>query len=148
MTCTSLRAGMASSGVCTSAQPPPRMPKIVRIITRNGFRALASMMRSSKRGRVGVSVCRRVGESLCPAFVSVSRGPSGIVILPSPRLQRPLDLGLGVDEEVGAGDNAFGFFQPGNDRVIVDVLPAQLDQPRFQFAFALIDEADVVLAGG
>src|SRR5216684_1554119 len=119
MTCTSLRSGIASSGVCTSAQTPPRMPKIVRIITRNGFRALASMMRSRIGRRVGVSACRGVGESPGPAFVSVSRDSSGIVILPSPRLQRPLDLGLGVDEEVGAGDNAFGFFQSGNDRVIV-----------------------------
>src|SRR6266446_8542881 len=145
MTCTSLRSGMASSGVCSSAQRPPAMPKIVRMRTRNGFRALASMMRSRSRGRVGVSVCRRIGESPSPAFVSVSRDSSGIDILPvarllSPRLQCPLYLGLGVDEEVGAGDNPFGFLQPGNDRVIVDRLPAQFHQPRFQFAFALIDE--------
>src|SRR5947207_10902473 len=65
MTCTSLKSGMASSGVFVSAQMPPAMPKTTRMMMRKAFRELDSMMRSSRNdsGRDGESACRGVGDS-------------------------------------------------------------------------------------
>src|SRR5438270_6333355 len=63
ITWTSLRSGMASSGVRPSAQIAAAMAKRVRMRTRKGLRALASMTRSSKKGGVGDSANRGVGES-------------------------------------------------------------------------------------
>src|SRR6266478_4168518 len=98
MTCTSLRSGMASSGVFVSAQTPPAMPNTVRVTTRKAFLALASMMRSRRKdsARDGESACRGVGDSV-PRFADASsscfRRLSDIVI--SPRFDEPLFRLLG-----------------------------------------------------
>src|SRR5438552_6962785 len=72
MTCTSLRSGMASSGVLRNAQKPPAMPKMVMIKIRKVLRELFSMTDSRKGCRVGVPGCRGVGDS--PMIASLRRG--------------------------------------------------------------------------
>src|SRR5438067_388802 len=92
MTWTSLRSGMASNGVRVSAQTAPAMPKRVRMRTRKGLRALASITRSMIRGRVGVSECRSVGDSEGVGESGNRRiGDSAIIV--SSRSDEPL-LGL------------------------------------------------------
>src|SRR5258707_10702930 len=63
MPCTSLRSGMASSGVLFSAQMPPAMPKTARMIMRKALRELASMMRSMRKEEGGALERWSVGAS-------------------------------------------------------------------------------------
>src|SRR5437867_2244379 len=125
---------MASSGVLVSAQMPPAIPNTTRIITRNAFRALVSMMRSSRNCFLGS------GDGLV-AGVSISA-------LWLPGLDRALHLSFGVHQEISAGHDAFAFLEAGSDLVEFAVLSTQFDVARLQLAFALVDEHDVVSAGG
>src|SRR6185295_14966111 len=118
---------MASSGVCVSAQMPPATPNTVRIRIRNALRALASMSRSMN---VGALECWSVGISA--GFI-----PS-LLRSNTPVLQRALHFGFGIDQEVGAGNHALSFRQSGRYGVVVAVFSAELDEPRFQSAFALV----------
>src|ERR1051326_5186866 len=157
---------MASSGVRVSAQRPPAMPKMTRTRTRNAFRALDSMTRSSRDG-LGRSVGeapphslaetprRRDADSALPysgSPIAFSGGSSDMVIspwlIPSPGLQRALHFGLGVDEEVGAGHHALVFVQPGHYLVELAVLAAEFDEARLESAFAFVHENDVAFSGG
>src|SRR5437016_14004582 len=79
--------------------------------------------------------------------LTLIRSHAQTLLARSPRLQRALDFGFGVNEEVGAGDNAFAVGQPGLDFVHVAVLPAKFDESRLQFAVAFIHKSDVALAG-
>src|SRR6266403_4160145 len=137
MTCTSLWSGMASSGVRVSAQIPPATPKTLRMMTRNGLRALASIMRSSRNGFFCVIA------DVEPVAVSMRLFPLAL-----PGLKRALHLRFGVDEEVGTGDDALGFVEAGFDLVVIAELAAQLDKARLQSTLAFVHENDIPLAGG
>src|SRR6267142_5557097 len=98
---------MASRGVRVSAQISPAMPKTVRMRTKNVLRALASMMRSSRNAFAGGEVL----ESWSFGVVG-----SGIGL---PGLEGSLDFGFGVDQEIGAGDNALALFEARLDLIHV-----------------------------
>src|SRR5438067_1138407 len=92
---------------------------------------------------IGVSECRRAVRRYTDTPTlrhSVSSR--------SPRPQRPLHLGFGINQEIGAGDDALAFFEAASNLVIVAEFSAQLDKARLEFAFALIHESDVALPGG
>src|SRR5437762_14351940 len=76
----------------------------------------------------------------------VTRGTYALTIL-SPRLQSALHLGLGINQEVGAGDDPFRFVQARLDFVEVSIFATEFDEARLKFAFAFIHENDVTLAG-
>src|SRR2546421_6613389 len=128
MTWTSLRSGMASSGVRLSAQIAPAMPNAVRMRTRNGLRALASMIFS-----------RRNGFAWTGAMESWSFGVMGSGI-GSPGFEGALNLRFGVNQEVGAVDNALAIRQPGLEFVNVAVLAAKFEEAWFEFAVAFVHE--------
>src|SRR5260370_38524514 len=113
MTCTSLWSGMASSGVRLSAQIPPATPKTLRMMTRNGLRALASIMRSSRNGFFCV-------------IADVERLAASMRLFPLalPGLKRALHLRFGVEWEVGTGDDAPGCVYAGFDLCGMPDLPA------------------------
>src|SRR5258706_14051298 len=100
MTCTSLRSGIASSGVLYNPQMPAAMAEIVRMPIRNLFRALASMTFSRNVGGGGIV---------------------GVGSITSPRFQRPLYFGFGINQEVRAAHDPFTVLQPSLDRVVGSV---------------------------
>src|SRR5437016_1715987 len=130
ITCTSLRSGMASRGVRISAQMAAPMPKSVSRMTRKGLRALVSMIRSSSGVECRASergACSGIGaigesEGITIQFaifvVSVSLHVPTLLTLPSPLLQRPLNLGLGVNQEICAGDHALAFGEAGVNGIV------------------------------
>src|SRR5260370_25281906 len=135
MTCTSVWSGMASSGVRVSAQIPPATPKTLRMMTRNGLRALASIMRSSRNGFFGVIADVEL--------VSVSMR---LFPLALPGLKRALHLRFGVDEEVGTSDDALGFVAAGFDLIVIAELAAQLDAARLESTLAFVHEKHMARA--
>ena len=60
----------------------------------------------------------------------------------------PLDLGLGIDQEVGAGNDSLSCLQAAGDLIVafpiwvgfIDKLPAYLNEARFQSSRSLIDK--------
>src|SRR5438874_908502 len=129
---------MASSGVCVSAQMPPAMPNSVRIRIRNALRALASMMRSTS---FGAPECWSVE-------VSVSIITPSLLGSLTPILHSALHFGLGVDEEVGAGNNTLALLQSSRYRVVIAIFASEIDETRLQPAFAFVHENRTALAGG
>src|SRR5262245_18938105 len=118
MTCTSLRSGIASSGVLVSAQIPPAIPNTTRMMMRNALRALDSMMRSRRNSFLrseGAAAEAGVGVSMC--------------FLPwaLPGFQCALHLCLRVNKEVAARDDALGFLQTGLHLVEVAVFATQFN---------------------
>ena len=103
------------------------MPKIVKMTTRNALRALASMMRSSRKG---------LGDT---EFVVHS-----VRSLRSPRFQRALHLGFGINQKIGAVDDPFIFFQTGLHFKEIAIFAAKFDKARLQSAAAFVHKNYVV----
>src|SRR5580693_3240068 len=128
MTWTSLRSGMASRGVLFNAHKPAATPKIVSMKTKKTLRALASMMRSSRKGLRSVAMAEGVSIGL-------------------PRFQCALNLSLGIDQKICACDDTFVFLQAGFDFVEIAVLAAKVDEARLDLSFAFVHEGNIVQAG-
>src|SRR5215813_7628644 len=134
MTWTSLRSGMASSGVRVSAQIAPAIPNTVRMITKKALRALASIIRSSRNGLAAPGTLE--------SCVLVGVGSD----IESPGFQRALHLRFRINEEVRAADNPLAFLQPGLEFVCFTVFAAQLNKSRFEFAFSSVNKGNVAQA--
>src|SRR5438132_1210051 len=115
---------------------PAATAKIVKMKTRNLFRALSSMMRS-----ISVGVLERwsagVVEFIAPSLHSST----------TPAPQRALDFGFGVDEKIRARDDAFALIEAALHFVKIAVFHAERDRARFEPAFAFADKHNVVRAG-
>src|SRR2546427_4110029 len=129
MTCTSLRSGIASSGVLYNPHIPPAMAKIVRMMIRNLLRALASMTLSSSAGG---------GDAGCAEEV---------VSISLPRFQCALNLRFGINQEIRTAHHAVALFEPRFHGVVRAVFAGKLDKPRLEVAVALIHENVVLLTG-
>src|SRR5438128_1555545 len=124
---------MASNGVCVRAQMPPAMPNTARIRMRKVLRALASMSRSRSGG----------GAECCSVGVLVAFTFPLLLHSLTPVLHCALHLGLGINQEVGAGHNPVILLEAREQGVVVAILSTQLDKARLQHALAFIHEDQI-----
>src|SRR5262245_37240111 len=111
ITCVSERSGIASSGIFLIVQLAAASATAVKISTRNLLRALNSMIRSII-GAASVGVRRRR--------------------LRAERFQRCTKARLGIDQEVGRGDDLLAGFHAGKDLVVSLRVAPELDGTRFE----------------
>src|SRR5690349_13384472 len=110
MTCVSERSGIASSGTCRTAQTAPTIAAPVRTRTRNRFRALNSMMRST----------------MVAPSADLGRGRR------AERRERRAEARLRVDQEVRRRDDALARLDAPEHLVVPVCLAPELHRARLE----------------